>query len=132
MSINSMRPKVAVLARGGLTACLSAAIAAKNTLTGAGMEYQLEVLSEVTVVTANSIYLVRPQTYIRMPRHEESRPQPYSLDGKLKDNEWFTHDGVWVMTNDDDPWRLRILPSGRFEGARGLITSDVEAIFEKV
>lgn len=96
------------------------------------MEYEIEPITEITVVTENSVWLVRPFTYHRTPRTEAPRPETLSIDGKLKDATWHQHDGVWLHVENDGGWRVRILPAGRPEGSVGVLSGLIEAISEKV
>lgn len=95
------------------------------------MVVELHPLTEVRVFTLNSIWLVRPDTYIRMPRVEGDRPETLSLDGKLMDNIWHEHIGAWIIDSvGTGGWVLRVLPSGRPEGSYGLLSSLVESVSE--
>lgn len=95
-------------------------------------EIEIEPVTEITVITENSVWFVRPFTYFRIPRIEEPRAEEFSVDGKLKDATWHHHDGVWLLVEDDGYWRIRILPSGRVPGSYGVRSGLIEAMSEKV
>jgi hypothetical protein len=84
----------------------------------------LLVEAQVRVVTGSSIWLVRPDTYLRLPRNEGPRRQIDDLDGAARDAEWHEHEGVWVLAHGE-VMKLRILPAGRPTGSSGLITGPV-------
>lgn len=84
----------------------------------------LEITGELRVVTEASIWLIRADTYMRMPRCEQPRPRPES--SALIDHAWHPHTGVWRVTDATGTW-LRILPPGRPPGASGIQTGLVVA-----
>ena len=83
---------------------------------------------EMVYLTENSVYIIRENTYCRLPRVEEERyiPSPDLVDGV-----WHNHVGVWELEEENEygPYYagpcLRILPEGRAEGSTGLITSKI-------
>mgnify|MGYP005609898941 CR=1 FL=1 len=95
------------------------------------MVVELHPLTEVRVFTLNSIWLVRPETYIRMPRVEGDRPETLSIDGKLADNVWHEQGGAWILDSvGNGGWVLRVLPSRRPAGSYGLLSSLIESVTE--
>lgn len=87
-------------------------------------EQAVDIDQELRVVTHNSLWLIRPDRYMRLPRREA--PRPPAVSEALTDAIWHAHDGVWEVT-DDVGTRYRILPSGRPAGAEGIYTGDVVA-----
>jgi hypothetical protein len=77
------------------------------------------------VVTTASVWIVRPEDYLRLPRNEAPREAIEDLDGATRDAMWHRHDGVWLL-EDIDVLRLNVLPSGRPEGSRGIYTGPIE------
>lgn len=97
------------------------------------MVMELHPLTEVRVFTLNSIWLVRPETYLRMPRVEGDRPETLSIDGKLADNVWHEHVGAWILDSvGNGGWVLRILPAGRPAGSYGTLSSLIESVTEMI
>ena len=87
----------------------------------------LTIEAELRVVTEASIWLVRPSTYLRLPRTEGPRAQLDDLDGATRDAEWHEHEGVWLL-DASGVRKLNVLPNGRPEGSRGLFSGPIEQI----
>jgi hypothetical protein len=81
--------------------------------------------AELRVVTTASIWLVRPSTYLRLPRAEGPRAQLDDLDGATRDAVWHGHEGVWLL-DASGVRKLNVLPNGRPEGSRGLFSGPIE------
>lgn len=81
----------------------------------------LSIDGELRVVTENSVWLIRPDTYCRMPRREEARDAP---GPELTDGAWHPHVGAWMLTTSLGAY-LRLLPPDRPEGATGIVTSTI-------
>lgn len=88
-------------------------------------EQAVDIGVELRVVTHASIWIIRCDAYLRLPRTEGPRPAPRSA--ALIDGKWHRHVGVWKMT-DSHGVRYRILPAGRPPGAAGIHTGDVVAV----
>lgn len=88
-------------------------------------EQLVDVGVELRVTTHASVWIIRPDAYLRLPRSEAPRPLPGSA--ALVDGEWHHHVGVWKMT-DSRGVRYRILPAGRPPSATGIYTGDVIAV----
>lgn len=85
------------------------------------METPLEVDGEVRVVTANSVWLIRTDTYCRMPRTEAPRsPSAPTMD----DGIWHEHVGASLVLGAEGPC-IRLMPPGRPPGAHGVLTSRI-------
>jgi hypothetical protein len=82
----------------------------------------VDVDLELRIVTAASVWLVRPDRYMRLPRYEGPRPTPGSP--ALVDGTWHRHRGVWKITEQLGT-RYRILPDDRPPGAVGVYTGYV-------
>lgn len=74
-----------------------------------------------------SIWLVRPATYLRLPRTERAREQLVDLDGATRDAEWHAHEGAWLL-DSYGARKLNVLPAGRPEDSRGLFSGPIEQI----
>jgi hypothetical protein len=83
-------------------------------------EKPVEIVGELRVVTDASVWLIRPATYLRMPKTAQARGQPRSP--ALTDNRWHAHEGAWIVSNDAGELWLRIVPAGRIPGAHGIET----------
>ena len=71
---------------------------------------------ELRIVTESSIWLVRPDAYLRLPRAEAPRGPTPDIDGATEDGRWHAHAGAWLL-DDHDTQRLRVLPAGRPPGS---------------
>lgn len=78
----------------------------------------LEVDGEVRVTTTASVWLVRPDSYCRMPRSEG--PRAVSSPA-LTDGTWHAHVGAFLVSGAQGSW-LRLMPPGRDPGASGVET----------
>lgn len=87
----------------------------------------LTIHTELRVTTENSIWLIRPHTYLRLPRTEAPRPPTPDIDGATLDARWHPHKGIWLHQVHDNRW-LRILPTGRPPHADGITTGLIETI----
>lgn len=85
----------------------------------------LTIEVELRITTAASVWLVRPRSYLRLPRGEHPREPLDDLDGATRDAEWHNHEGAWLI-DDDGVHKLNVLPAGRLPGARGLISGPVQ------
>jgi hypothetical protein len=91
-------------------------------------ELVLEHGDELVVVTANSIWRIRPDAYHREPRGPDlGGRHPDCLDDGLDDGRWHPHAGAWWAA-DAKGTRVRLLPQGRPSGAFGILTGDIERI----
>lgn len=81
----------------------------------------LDIDDELRVLTGNSVWLIRPDAYCRMPRREEPRHVP---GRELADGVWHPHVGAWLVT-DALGSCIRLLPPGRPYGASGIVTGAV-------
>jgi hypothetical protein len=57
----------------------------------------LTIVSELRVLTEASIWLIRPSTYLRLPRAEVPRPPIDDIDGATRDAVWHEHEGAWLL-----------------------------------
>ena len=87
----------------------------------------ITIVSEVRIVTAASVWIVRPATYLRLPRAEAPRSPIDDLDGASADGRWHDHDGAWFVEQLGCR-KLQLLPSGRPPGSRGLISGPIEEV----
>lgn len=78
----------------------------------------LAIDDELRIVTASSVWFIRPDTYCRMPRREAPRHVP---GPELTDGVWHPHVGAWLVT-DAFGSSIRLLPPGRPYGASGIVT----------
>lgn len=81
----------------------------------------LAIDDELRVVTENSVWFLRPDTYCRMPRREEPRHIP---GPELTDGVWHPHVGAWLVT-DGLGSCIRLLPPDRPYGASGIVTGAI-------
>jgi hypothetical protein len=89
--------------------------------------------TEMRVVTENSIWLLRPDTFMRMPKVEVERAPFVSIDGAGTDHEWRPYDQAWILDSvGAQSWLLRVLPSGRPVGSYGLLSSPILSISERL
>lgn len=86
-------------------------------------ERELEISDEVRVVTENSVWLLRPDEYCRLPRREQPRRAPSPL---LTDAVWHPHVGVWLVTDAFGSY-LRLMPAGLPPGAHGVMSGVIVA-----
>lgn len=79
---------------------------------------------EVTYLTENSIWIIREDTYCRLPKVEQKR---HAYSPALEDAIWHSHEGVWEVPYefDNEIVCLRVLPAGRPLGSFGLISSPI-------
>ena len=87
----------------------------------------LTIVVELRVLTEASVWLVRPSTYLRLPRTEGPRAQIYDTDGAARDGVWHQHEGVWLLEGDGVRM-LNVLPAGRPPGSRGLFSGPIERV----
>jgi len=87
--------------------------------------HALAIESELRVITEASIWLVRPSSYLRLPRTEGPRQQLDDLDGATRDAEWHEHEGAWLL-DGNGVCKLNVLPAGRPAGSCGLISGPIE------
>ena len=87
-------------------------------------EEPVQIDVELRVLTHASVWLIRPEAYMRMPRDEQRRWPPST--GALADGIWHPHRGAWRIL-DGDAVRYRILPAHRSDGAFGVVTGEVIA-----
>lgn len=88
-------------------------------------EEPVDIDLELRIVTAQSVWLIQPDRYLRLPRREGPRQRPSSE--ALLDARWHHHVGAWRVT-DPIGTRYRILPAGRPPGSRGIYTGDVVTV----
>jgi hypothetical protein len=74
-----------------------------------------------------SVWLVRPSTYIRLPRTEGPREQLDDLDGATRDAVSHQHEGASLL-DGQEVRKLNLIPAGRPDGSRGLISGPNEQI----
>lgn len=86
-------------------------------------EEPVDIEGELRIVTDQSVWLIRPDRYMRLPRGERPRQPPRSE--ALLDATWQQHVGVWRVT-DSFGTRYRILPAGRPPGSGGIYTGDAD------
>jgi hypothetical protein len=84
-------------------------------------EPRLEVHGELHVRTESSLWVIRPDRYIRMPLVEGAREPLPSEDDALDDLEWHPQREVRLVETPAG-LRLRIVPANRSDDARGVIT----------
>jgi hypothetical protein len=82
----------------------------------------VEIIGELRIETEASIWLIRDDRYLRLPRSEQARATPDSA--ALADNTWHEHTGVWSLTDGSVLW-LRILPAGLPPGSYGIQTGRI-------
>lgn len=87
-------------------------------------EQPVDIDRELRVATRASLWLIRHDRYLRLPRREA--PRPPTVSPALADGTWHRHNGVWKVT-DAAGTHYRILPSDRPAGAQGVYTGDVVA-----
>lgn len=58
-------------------------------------ECEFKPREQLSVVTERSLWLVRPDTYCRMPRNETPRPQERSIEGRMDDGRWHPYRRIW-------------------------------------
>lgn len=81
----------------------------------------LEIDAELRVVTENSIWLVRADSYCRMPRVEAPRRPSTAA---LADGTWHDHVGAWLVF-DGPGLCIRLLPADRPPGSAGILTGAI-------
>ena len=86
-------------------------------------EEPVDIEGELRIVTDQSVWLIRPDRYMRLPRSGRPRQPPRSE--ALVDATWHHHVGVRRVT-DSFGTRYRILPAGRPPGSGGIYTGDVD------
>lgn len=87
-------------------------------------ELALLVVERWWVETANSVWLLDPDGYVRLPRSEMPRPNQRSVDGALDDGRQVAYREVFLQ-RDRRGVRLRIVPKRRDLTAKGVITGDI-------
>ena len=87
----------------------------------------LSIVSELRIVTEASIWLVRPTTYLRLPRTEGPRAPLDDIDGATRDAVWHEHEGAWLL-DVYGVLKLNVLPAGRSDGSHGLHSGPIEEI----
>lgn len=81
----------------------------------------LTIVSELRVLTEASIWLIRPSTYLRLPRAAVPRPPIDDIDGATRDAVWHEHEGAWLLDSYGIR-KLNVLPASRPVGSRGLFS----------
>jgi len=85
-------------------------------------------VGELRLVTERSVWLLRADTYFRMPREEQTRDQELSIAGRMDDDRWHTYRQAWWWIYDGAWLRARILPAvGPVDGI-GIYTGCIQAI----
>lgn len=87
---------------------------------------QLTITGLVRVDTENSVWLLDPNRYMRLPRVEMPRAGAFCLDEGLDDARWLEHRSVWLESGADYE-RLRIFPAWRPESSQGIRTGPIVA-----
>ncbi len=83
---------------------------------------------ELRLVTENSLWLLRADTYFRMPKEERFREREWSIEGRLDDCRWHPYRRVWFWIYEGIWLRGRILPvAGPADGV-GVYTGCILAI----
>ena len=80
--------------------------------------------SPLRVVTDSSVWIIRADAYLRLPRSETPRPETASIGGRLADGRWHGHRGAWWVA-DGDRWRIRLLPVAGPPCGVGVITGPI-------
>lgn len=84
----------------------------------------LEPAVEIRIVTERSLWLIRPDRYLRMPRGEHFRERTEAIENRLDDHTWHEHRGAYWQANIYG-LRVRIKPVlGPADGA-GILTGPV-------
>lgn len=85
-------------------------------------------LGELRLVTERSVWLLRADTYFRMPKADLARDQDWSIEGRMDDDRWHSYRQAWFWISDGTWLRARILPSvGPVDGV-GIHTGCILAI----
>lgn len=84
----------------------------------------IEVIKEINLVTENSIWVIRPDVYMRMPRME--MPRPERGEG-LKDNLWTPYRAAFWHEGPSGK-HARLIPSERPPGSVGCMTGVIQSI----
>lgn len=87
----------------------------------------LEPLVEFQVRTESSVWLIRPDRYMRMPISEAPREPEDSIAGRLDDSHWHGHQGVFWSDVGWGP-QLRIKPTAGPVGGGGIHTGVIQEI----
>lgn len=98
-------------------------------MTGDGhyRETELVISAETRFETLNSYWILRPTTYLRLPKIEAPRAPHWSA--ALADGVWLDYVHVWL--GHTPAWSstiLRILPAGRGPWAGGVVTSELVTV----
>ena len=88
---------------------------------------RLDITDELIGRSENSLWMVRPHVYCRMPLAERRRRRDVSIDAALDDLVWHSHVGVFLVDDLDDI-RLRIIPAGRSRTALGIVTGSLQVL----
>lgn len=90
-------------------------------------QIEFTVDTETWFETLNSHWVLRPDTYCRLPKIEGPRPPHWSP--ALADGVWLGYQRVWLVQNPlTAVGILRILPDDRPETFYGVHTSDLVSI----
>lgn len=91
-----------------------------------GVEFR--PVGELRLVTERSVWLLRADTYYRMPKEEQAREQDWSIEGRMDDGRSHSYRRAWFWIYDHTWLRARILPSvGPVHGI-GIYTGCILAI----
>ncbi len=79
--------------------------------------------TEVRVVTERSVWLIRPDRYLRLPLTETTRQRnDHAIDDRLDDAQWHGLRAGWWCWDMDGCLRVRLLPVAGPEDGAGIVT----------
>lgn len=81
----------------------------------------LRIVGEARVLTESTLWLIRSDEYIRMPKAELPRRPPFAFDHSLDDLIWIPYREIRLMHSQFGT-HLRIIPASRGRGSNGVIT----------
>jgi len=83
---------------------------------------------ELRVVTERSVWLIRPDSYLRLPSSEAPRERHrHAIEDRLDDARWHGLRAGWWCWDVDGELRVRLLPAAGPEDGAGIVTGRVTA-----
>ena len=91
-----------------------------------GVEFS--VSCELRLITERSIWLLRPDSYFRIPQDEGPREQIRSIEGRMDDCRWHEYRRAWFDLENATWLHVRILPAVGPPNGNGIYTGRVQVL----
>lgn len=88
-------------------------------------EIEFAVLNRMRVETQQTVWILTPETYTRLPKTETPRPEVPSCEDRLADGVAHPYTRIWWQCWGDGGRTLRILPLAGPQGGSGITSSSV-------